>query len=78
MPATTSRSERRTDELTTCLICGRDTLSRSAVCYRCQRSGHSTDDDPGLPLEDRYDEESGPDSICNDQSVLDQGLMKIA
>jgi hypothetical protein len=29
------------------------------------------DHDPP-PLEDRFDEESGPDSVCQDQSPLDR------
>jgi hypothetical protein len=36
------------------------------------------DEDRAPSLEDRYDEESGPDSICHDQSLIDHALMKIA
>lgn len=51
-----------------CESCGRDTRGR--YCIYCighpppvARSGNSPDD----PLEDDYSEESGPDSVCDDE-----------
>ena len=85
MPSMTSHSDRKRAqplaEPTSCLVCGRDTRHPSGVCARCARGGHSygtVDEDRAPSLEDRYDEESGPDSICHDQSLIDHALMKIA
>jgi hypothetical protein len=64
-------------KVTCCIYCGRDTRHPSGICNQCvrgerpSRSGSQVDQDPP-PLEDRFDEESGPDSVCQDQSPLDR------
>ena len=69
-------------ELRCCLFCGRDTRHRSGICNRCVRHGsfgkrktELLDRTPlafdGPCLEDRYDDESGPDDICDDGCAVD-------
>ena len=69
-------------EVRCCLFCGRDTRHRSGICNRCTQRGssggrrteqldRSTLDFEGPCLEDRYDDESGPDDICDDGCTID-------
>lgn len=65
-----------------CLFCGRDTRDRSGICWHCTlpgydvgirrdvRGGHRPDDPEAL--EDRYDDESGPDDVVVDWPGRDE------
>ena len=64
---------RRHSDIVCCARCGRDTRARSGVCAQCAGRHLATDEYRGrkarpVPhldeLEDRYDDESGPDDIA--------------
>lgn len=60
--------------LVNCAHCGRDTRSQDSLCARCggrehpcasrEYRGRKTRPAPLEPLEDRYDEDSGPDDVA--------------
>ncbi len=57
-----------------CEGCGRDTRSATGYCSRCigrPRVASRSDGDLRSPMEyeDRYDEESGPDDVCDDKYI---------
>jgi hypothetical protein len=70
-------------EVYCCKGCGRDTTRRGGYCIDCGgapgersskgesrgRHNRAMQDDNPMDLEDRFDDESGPDDVCDDGGV---------